>query len=502
MGAGTNGAQVTIPVFMVSDVDGAVLASAIAGGSNVTVSIGEWGLGYTSDIGIVPGNSAPPHAGAIPMNQLMTTNNNPSAYHILNGSIAANYGTDTQRNLKTVTTVNWVPNGGSAMQVWKDTAALNVDFAPSDSLTLPFSTGFFNPHASTRGRFDIQSMLMPATPDATMQDNSETKSMYVTDSIYCKGQWNADSMRPKYQLAYGYSGLTLPLSWGPLFYTAVGGQYPAKMQFSVSNATAGSSLNGANVTTCAFKWVDGSAGNPADQVIQGGELTLVATGYKAFSTTDSSFDDFIVPFDPSSTNGTIAPLENSTWYYYTVTPSDPSFYYVTEGPTNDLARVFTANQIDSNKREYTAVQYTGDINELLFAQPTTGTFRMLTGYNNPNINIDSVDITFPLRAFNVAVHVSTIMPSKVDDLALSINKFNIFPNPSTGLVNVAYDFKQSVGQSQITVFDGAGRTVASKSISGGSGQISFELQHAATGTYWLVLGNTLGTKSYQFQVVK
>ncbi len=501
MASGMNGANVNIPVFMVSDVDGGNIMAALRNNTAVSMTMSRWSLGSANDIGIMPKSSVSAHAGAIPASQLATSNGNPTAYRMFNGAMAINFGTATQTNLKNATTIQWIPTGGVATQVYTDTSVL-ASLAPADSLDLVFNTSFYNPHATSKGTYTITSRIIPSGSDAITGDNIQTRTVYVTDSIYCKGTWNNTTMRPEASLARP-ADANNPWSWGPLIYTAVGGSYPSKLQFTLANGAANAStLDQAGAFICAFRWTDGAGGNATDGIIQEGELSLVAQGYKGFTSADSNFSNIIIPFNSTLTNGgpVISPLASNSWYYYTITPSAPTIYVGVDNSSNDYMRMFVSNKVSPATREYLSPQFLGEATQI--PNGATGDFRMVPYYLDADVPIDSVAIDLSGRSVNAALHTTNTAPVSIGNQINLTQKFTVSPNPSNGQVSLNYAFQKDMGNAMITVFNGMGQAIMTKKASGSSGIVEFDLSNAAAGTYWIIYGSSMGTESRQFQIIK
>jgi hypothetical protein len=251
-------------------------------------------------------------------------------------------------------------------------------------------------------------------------------------------------------------------------------------------------------TICAFKWLDGTGGGTANGIIEPGELTMVAQGYKGFTTADSSFSDIIVPFDATLNGSPVAPLANKTWYYYTITPSTATVYVGVDDASNDYMRMFVSNKISPASREYTSPQYLDEA--ILIPNGGSADFRMIPYYSPANVSIDSVSIDLRYTV-NAAVHTSNT-PAAVTNPTSYVEQFAVSPNPSTGLVSLNYAFRKDPGTAMVTVLNGLGQAVAVKKVSGANGTVSFDLSAFAAGNYWMVFGSAIGTESRQFQLIK
>lgn len=496
--ASTAGITVNIPVFMLSDVDGQGLMNAIRNGVDTRVTLTKWGTGVANDIAVIPHYNATYHGGAIPFKQLAASNGNPRQYRAFTGDVVANFGTDTAKDMVLTRQIMWTPAGGATTTLTSDTAQL-ASLAPADSIDLIFNKRYYDLHATGKGRFTLRNKLSSPALDIDSVDDVNTAMVYATDSIYSMTAWDTATNYPTYAGGTRLSSGGL-LSWGPLFYTAVGGDYPAKMQFTLATDNVGELIGNA-VTTAAFKFNDGANGNPADGLFQDGELSLVGVGYKVFGNADTNrYSSFTVPFDPSQAGTPIAMLDNNSTYWYAVNPSAGTIFIANNNDENPYMRTFISKKIDTV--QYYAPQYWGSITDVVGGVSNTAEYKMLPFYATNN-NIDSVSVDQTSGYPAMAVHVSTTPPLSVKANTTPLfESLEVFPNPSKGDVSVRWNATKAFGMATITLYNGVGQAVQNVKTFDQQGSIQFSLGHLPAGNYWVVFATEKGIDSRSLKIVK
>ncbi|HYD22673.1 MAG TPA: PA domain-containing protein, partial [Flavipsychrobacter sp.] len=128
MGAGAQGSGVTIPVIMVSDIDGAAIETALGSGV-VTMSMTTWSNGYANDLGFVDRGLSLWHAYSVPFTQV-SGGTSSLQYNGIVGAVIGNFGSGTSTNTKLKATLKWTPTGGSTTVVRADSMTISGNFAP------------------------------------------------------------------------------------------------------------------------------------------------------------------------------------------------------------------------------------------------------------------------------------------------------------------------------------------------------------------------------------
>ncbi len=476
MAAGGSGASVTIPVFMIGNLDGIAIVnqykdSVAAGNPNgVKMTITPWGLGNIDDLGLFTGSIATWHNTCIPSNQINGTN--PMAYKGLNGAFVANFGTSTATNVKLKATASFTPTGSSATVIVKDSVSL-ASFPAIDSIYAMYCPNQYNlPEltAGTTGRYDVTYSVTSDAVDQFTGDNTATYSFYATDSLYSKGRYDFAKHRPFVSLYTSASGT--PYIWGPTYYVAKGGSSADSVQFSLSCSTgAGLIPTGTEVNVWFFKWVDGANGQPADSFIQNGELQLLGNGYKKFNgTTDSVDGYFTAAVLDSNDNPTTIILQDNSWYY--VGAEMPSvgtstiFYMGCDGGSDYYPRTYGRYHFH-NVLEYGTPVYAGDRKSTNSQWDNPGSAMIHSPFGQ-SVDIDSVVFSsqkglvanVPLWVNNHPV-VDTSHHSNIGVKAVSpvFSRFEVIPNPASDYVNAFIDLYTTASTVTYSIVDNSGHTV-------------------------------------------
>ena len=192
MGAGAVGHSVTIPVYMISLVDGRDIANQLNAGNNVNVTIiPNWSSGNGSDLGFVPAGYSISANNAMPYNQLNTHN---PAYKNKEGAFIANYGLNNQTHVKLVSALTFTPATGAASVVHSDSVSLS-SFPVSDSIYAMYTPSYDVP-GTGKGKYDLKYTISSDSVDGFTGDNTYTYSFYATDSLYSKGRYDFTNNKP------------------------------------------------------------------------------------------------------------------------------------------------------------------------------------------------------------------------------------------------------------------------------------------------------------------
>ena len=487
MGAGAVGSQVTIPVFMVSTLDGEQMNLQLLAGQNVTVTYAKWSFGLANDVGITPGSIVLPHAQAMPLSQLGTNNGSPLAYRNYVGAFVGNFGTATQTNVKLRSTTMWMPSTGSSMVVRRDSIT-NASFAPIDSIKDAqfLSTTSYQLNPTTTGTYRFIYELSAAAADGNLSNNKDSVQMLVTDSVFSKAGWNPATGNLIVSGGRGYVGNATPATMGPLFYVAKPNYKAAKVQFSIGKYNAAGAdplLNGTpDVFITIYKWTDGRNGAPVDSIIEGSELRPVAQGVKSFAVGDSSYETYTVDMSDYSDDTKPAILNEAGWYWVAVT-TDNSTQFPGVARLNYFSRTaaaqratpfyreFWAPMVDNGNTGIDTTSTTDSLRMFLFSlQPFT---RITDPYTDPN----SAAFTYTNLATPpsedyapaVAMHISK------DTVAVTVgvpstgtsafSELELFPNPAKTTLNVRFDLAARADRVTFHILNSLGQSVRTQTLS-------------------------------------
>jgi hypothetical protein len=493
MAAGNVGAQVTIPVLMISQADGDAINAQMHNGQNVAVSLTRWGFNFQHDLGIV-NNSLPLfHASAIPMFELKVASN-PYPYNLYTGCFIANLGTSAEVDIKLKSTAIFTPTTGSPMTIHSDSISYASTFNPIDSIDEISSTSKYNlPAINSLGKIQVNYSLSAAATDLQPGNNTLSYSTVVTDSIYSKGRINETTGDPIFTMAYRFNSSANDV-WGPLYCVREGGHKAWTSQFSVSNGTAGSSLNGSFVNIYAYAWNDANG----DSIIQVGELSLEGAAAKQFTTADSNYKTFSADYQNINTPGTPVVLKANTWYWIAAEVAG-TMYLGCDGDINYYSRSRYSFNVSPRIHEPWAPQYSGDLSS---AAATDNLMQYPFTKQNSTI-IDSVGFLSSkglVPAINLRV---SKMPLGVNEVAGNTdNGLSLYPNPAVNDLNIKYQSKTS-NNVTIRVIDGLGRIIYRQQKNLAGGQTTISTSNFETGTYYLVVQEEEGKMvAKKFVVVK
>lgn len=522
MAGGTSGTSVTIPVFMIGNLDGIALSAqyhTLPAGS-VKMTITPWGINNSNDLGFVPGGAAAWANYAVPYNQL-NTGTTPMAYKGLNGAFVANYGSSDAKNVKVATSLSFTPTGGSATVVRRDTSVNLTTFTGTanvapDSIYALYSPAEYNLAPTGAGRYDLQYNIMSDTTDQYPLDNSTTISFYASDSVYSKGRYDFAAQAPIATAAHGPSSFaTTDVCWGPMYFVARGGTALSKVQFSIYSQTLGP-LGASNMNLYAFKWVDGAAGQPLDSIVQNGELTLVSMANKAFNgTTDTSGVIFTAPWGDPTTSIPGRPIFlDSNAYYYIAAEVPANFLLYCDGGASPYPRMF-GRAVTSNFFEYSSMMWAGGYST--GGTPMTGSPAANFGLipfsqaafirSVDSFNYSGVQGLVPAVALIVNNHPDTTTTPPIDihvkELNQSLQDIKVYPNPATDYMNLSVNLSKNVKEISYAIIDGLGRFVT-KEVHNNVQTEEFRMstKKLAPGNYYLIITADGIATSHKFAVIK
>lgn len=426
MGAGSNGASVTIPVLMVSDVDGAAIDAALGSGA-VKVSMTVWGNGYNDDIGFIGLGGW--HAQSIPLDQLKGST--AQAYKGLTTAVVGNFGTTTATSVKMRTILNWTPTGGSTTEVRRDSVTF-VNFAAIDSIANPIVNSLYDLAPTGTGRYDIEYELIPNFTDQSPGDNKARHSFYVHDNIYSKGRYDFANNRAISGVGYRLGQGTTSFTWGNFIYADKGSFAIEKVQIALSNgsATNNSMVGFTPAQIVVYKWTDNG-----DSIIRGSELSPVGFGEHKFVAGDTSgqVHDIIIKDIPGTGKCT---TQANTWYW--VAAAMPIGAYINvDGATNYFTRSWARQHVTNKFRE----PYSP-----LFPE----TYSNLASAANPLQHYPFESYFFMEDSIRFAQQKTGLVPSLPVHMSLfkvGVNDvvknagfdINLYPNPASEILNVSLD---------------------------------------------------------------
>lgn len=493
MGAGDDGGVVTIPVIMVSDVDGAAIETALGSGS-VKMSMSTWGNGFNDDIGFVDRGVAGWHAYSIPLNQITGATALPLKG--FSGAVIANFGTSTATSVKLKSTLSWTPTGGSTTIIRSDSVT-RTNFAPSDSIITPFIDVTYNLNPTTTGRYDMDYEVIPNFTDQSPGDNKARQSFYVDNTIYSKGRYDFANGRPFSSVGYRLGDGTSEFTWGNFLYVEKADYQIENVQVSLSNgsATSNSMAGISPVQILVYKWVDNG-----DSIIAGPELTVVGYGQHAFGTSDTSGQVHTIKIaDPIQASKPMV-TEANTWYWVAAAVPTNSYLNV-DGITNYFVRSWgRSHATDSIREPYSP----------LFPE----NFSNLSSATNPLQHFPFESYFFLEDSIRFSQQRKGLVPSLPVQMSLfkvGVNEvetavdfdINLYPNPATDVLNVSLNLDKEAKEVYYTVMSITGARISSdRHVNVKNDTYTIPTAELPAGNYMLIMSIDGENAMKKFSVIK
>lgn len=508
MGPGASGASVTIPAFMIGNLDGIAICNQYhtTGFGSVKMTITPWGLNNKNDLGFVPAGPFGWHNYATPANQ-MRTGTNPFAFKGLDGGFIANYGTHDATNVKLHASLAYTPTGGSPTVIYADSSAALPMFHPIDSIYAYVGTEYnFAPTGTSgNGRFDLNYLITSDSADQYTGDNSYNYSFYTTDSTYSKGRYDFANNVPVSTIHESVAGGT-DFLWGPMYYIANKGSSINAIQFSVEGSTAGAIP--VSMSVYVLKWIDGSAGQPLDSVVEAGELNLVSLSSYGFTGPGDTSGGNMKLTTIGDATGTTATspimLDSNSWYYVAVEVSG-GYFLGCDGVLSAFPRIY-GRAHTSNIYDYSNWVFNSDYSSL---GGTPGNVLLPSAFTG-NGDVDSFNYAgqkgvIPSIALIVNNHPDTshvVVPpggSGVKATTKPTIAVSVYPNPASDYLDISTELSSMSKTVTYSIIDGLARFVT-KEVHNNVQKEEFRMSTStlAPGSYYLIInaGDKITSKKF------
>lgn len=441
MGAGSFGAQVTIPVIMISDVDGDAIHDALEAGDDVVAFIGEKNGYYADDLGFKISDILRADANAFPI-QLAQ---NATEFNTQLGGWVFNYGTNDQTGI----TLNVTVDNGS--NLYNETSsAISILAGDSAFVTMPD----FNMPSYTAGTYNITYSINYGVTDEYDEDNTIVTQFMLQDSLF--------------------SLCRLDNAAKPI--TTIGTQ-PGDNQGSYSSCLAFMNDNGSRIGVAGLSF---SASINAPDSLNGQEVIVKVIQW------DDQFTD----------------LNDANFGFTALTEiATASYFYPNTGSFNSVAvyQPFDQPVVLEDGQRYLFCTQTFDM-RIFFGYDEESNYD-----ENTNSDLQPFHPIESNGSFFAAGFTSGAVPSlavRVFDAAdLNVNENVVetasFPNPAKDVVTVKVNAN---GNAALTITDLSGRVVSTENITIANGQFTANVSGMNAGTYLFSLDYPNAKKS-QFKVV-
>jgi hypothetical protein len=460
LGGGVNGVNVTIPVVMISDADGATLRPFIDGDSTVAI-IGQKRGQFANDYGFSIGNLIRPMDWAVPH----TAAKNPGDYPVKLGAEVVNYGQNAQTNVNLNVKIDFTNPAGTTSTVYNQNgtlAALAIDSV--EEITVPD----FDPNAFGRGKYLITYNVTATNPDDFDGDNVVTQQFWLTDTLYSKTRLDtagnlifSGGSRPS-------DATSGPYEFGNWFYADRGHQVKInKLKFAFVTNT-GFQLINETVVGKVSQWLDVNN----DNLVDPGEIIEMGEGFYTYTDSLGSNSMREVQISDIATSTPGVALDSN------------GVYLISVAYTGSQTGVFSS--VDPGS-DYTA-------SRLAYQQYTSPVF--VTTWNPNGFGADVVPAI-------MAIVEEIPDNTSVNEIRNDLN-IRVYPNPVRDNLNIRINAENAIGAVNYDVMDVAGRIVMSgtKMVDGLNDQMTLSVGQLQEGLYTLVMKTNKGFNTSRFVVTK
>ncbi len=461
LAGGGNGLNITIPVVLITQADGARLRPFIDNDSCVAL-IGQKRGFFANDFGFVNGNILRPVDWAVPATQAQR----PGDYVLQLGAQVVNYGQNAQTNVNLNVKIDFTNPAGATSTIYNQNATLAS--LPKDS-TRFLLVPDLDANGFGKGRYVITYTATAANTDEFTGDNTNVQTLVLSDSIYSKARVDSAG-NPQLSGGIRPSDATAgPYEFGIWWYAPRGHRAKIeKLKFAyVTNA--GFQLINETVVGKVQQWIDADNNG----LVDAGELIELGEGFYTYN-------------DSLGSNS------------------------VREVVISDINTSTPGVKLDSNGVFLLSMAYTGT---------QTGVFSSVDPQMDYNAS-DSIYQQYISPVFVATWNPNGFGPSSVPAISAIVSEIpdntsvenrqrndmniRVYPNPARNDVFVRLSAESMIGKVTYEVMDITGRVVMSgeKMIDGFSDQINLSVAGLQQGVYTVVTKTAKGFNSSRFVVTK
>ncbi|MEN9303334.1 MAG: hypothetical protein RL264_1763 [Bacteroidota bacterium] len=450
MGAGADGANVTIPVVMLGNNDGAALVNEMANGPVVVFMGNKNGL-FANDIALSASATLIPRYGAIPA--MLAQSGSEFGFSV--GARIYNSGNQDQTNI----TINAKVTNPQGTVIYDETRT-GLNIVSGDSLDVdPTTSPSFPDFSAATYSVGIYTLTYTITLDGVSDDyaadNSIVRTFKITDDLFSYAQINSETNLPAPGNFYRPSTNNQSFSICSVIDNPNASRMAATGLYFAATATTGVDISGEEIALYLYKWTNTFT-----------DLNDANFGFTSLAEVASGFYNF-----PSD-------LQNETVYGAFSTP------VVLEDNQRYLACAQTSNTSVYLGHE-SATDYTWNIDY----------------YLQPQSPIES-DGTYSALGFGADVP-NSLAVKMVDKNTIGLSEIatvngKVYPNPTNDNVTVSVEGE---GVATIRVADLSGKLVANQTSTLVNGSANVNMNALDNGMYVLTVVLENG-KSAQFNVVK
>lgn len=306
MNGGTDGPNVTIPVVMISQLDGALLRSRLNANEVIVAFIGNKNGLFATDLSIREARMLIP--SPIAKHSLLTQNSGEYTFRI--GTWVYNDGTSDQSASSLSASVSYAGN-----TLYSEVLD-NLMIPTNDSVYVEFPV--FTSTAYLSGKYTLTYDLKADDTDEFDADNLRIVDFFVSDYVHSYVQLDAAGL-PISSTGYRPSAATSTFSACIHFRDANAARTKTEGLYFAATTNADAELNGQEFVINAYKWNNVFTDlNDAAAAID--QLEEVGTGLYQYTEDSMDFKTVYAKFDQSFD------LESNQRYLFCVTTYDPNTY--------------------------------------------------------------------------------------------------------------------------------------------------------------------------------
>lgn len=475
--AGTYGAQITIPVVMISFEDGQAIKTALQSGP-VNMTIGNVTFAHNLHIDY--------DRVTVPFNGTMPTVESEASTDVFTPAVEVqNRGTETATDITVTCVITFTPAGGGAsVEVYNEsdqiTAAIDKDSV--EAIALPE----FVP-TDGEGTYSVVYTVSGSVDDDPIVNNDQVveTEFSLTGNLYSKGRYDAVNDRPVKTVAYTTATARDNEYIAP-FEVPKGTGYKLDSLIFYAESSVAFGANTAFLEAWVYDWTDANG----DSTITNDEITIV--GYVP--------SDFIEAADSAATSQwfkvPIIEWEDLETEGYVI-PGDNKRYLVglryTSSDANNFYRVGFDEQYDQ----------TVNINYGLALYDTHIPYIGVSAWSNSTPDFDNSRFRF--TDFWGSLSTGLIINEFVSP-STEVNSANVAvtlsPNPANNILVAELQLKGATKNITYTIRDNTGRLVynSTETVNSDYDKASFDVSKLANGQYYFVITTDKGIKAERFVV--
>jgi hypothetical protein len=446
MNGGDDGGNVTIPVAMISQIDGQVIRAVMNQGTEISAFFGNKVGLFDTDMGVKNFRLLLPTPNGIPT--FLAESN--SDYNFRVGAWLYNYGRLDQTNVTFRGEVNFGDN------ILYTEAETGLDIASADSIYIELPV--FTQNTYPAGSYTLKYTIITSEQDEYDSDNSYSVSFNVNNGVFSYVGMNENGL-PRSTTGYRSTAATTTFSSCIHFRHPNASKVAADGLYFAATTNANGSLEGQEFITTMYQLNDvfGDLNdldfNTAGVGLQ--NIQEIANGSYQFDTDSLAFETVYAPF-PASIQ-----LTDNQRYMFCVSTFDPNTFI-----------------------GYGDLDYSWTIDTVL--QPMFP-IQSNTTWNILGFGGESSAIGVKFRDVN-SLNVST----------LNTDKFTVYPNPSSHFITISSD--NLVNYSTVSLQDLKGKTVKKWKVS--SSEMILDLKSFDAGNYNLLFEGSKGSSIEKVQILK